>query len=60
MQSNRVLKNIKLKRMNRSLFCMHLQVHEVVQGAVHDHHDLQVPHMSKDRNMKQFKKAMHA
>jgi hypothetical protein len=39
---------------------MHLQVHEVIQGAVHDHHDLQVPHMSKDRNMKQFKKAMHA
>jgi hypothetical protein len=41
----RVMRHIKLIRMNRRLFLWHLKVHEVVQGAVHVHHDLHVPHV---------------
>jgi hypothetical protein len=41
----RVVRHIKLISMNRSLFCMHLEVHEVDQGAVHVHHDPHVPNV---------------
>jgi hypothetical protein len=39
----RVMRLIKLISINRRLFWMHLEVHEVVQGAVHVHHDPYVP-----------------
>jgi hypothetical protein len=39
----RVMRHIKLISINRRLFWMHLEVHEVVQGAVHVHHDPHVP-----------------
>jgi hypothetical protein len=41
----RVMRHIKLISMNRKLFWMHLEVHEVFQGAVHVHHDVHVPHV---------------
>jgi hypothetical protein len=41
----RVMRHIKLISINRRLFWMHLEVHEVVQGAVHVHHDPHVPHV---------------
>jgi hypothetical protein len=41
----RVMKHIKLISMNRRLFWIHLEVHEVDQGAVHVHHDPHVPHV---------------
>jgi hypothetical protein len=44
-ESKRVMRHIKLISMNRRLFWMHLEVHEAVQGAVHVHHDLHVPHV---------------
>jgi hypothetical protein len=45
--------------MNRVLFWRHLEVHEVVQGAVQVHHDLHVPHVqNKDRHINKFKKVM--
>jgi hypothetical protein len=43
-ESKRFMRHIKLIRMNSRLFLMHLEVHEVVQGAVHVHHDPPVPH----------------
>jgi hypothetical protein len=36
------MRHIKLISMNRSLFFLHLEVHEVVQVAVQVHHD---PHV---------------
>jgi hypothetical protein len=39
--------DIKLISMNRRLFWMHLEVHEVVQGAVHVHHDHHVRHVCR-------------
>jgi hypothetical protein len=33
------MRHIKLISMNRRLYWMHLEVHEVDQGAVHAHHD---------------------
>jgi hypothetical protein len=41
----RVIRHIKLISINRKLFRMHLEVHEVVQGAVHVHHGPDVPHV---------------
>jgi hypothetical protein len=41
----RVMSYIKLVSMNRGLFWMHLEVHEVDQGAVHVHDDPHVPHV---------------
>jgi hypothetical protein len=41
----RVMRHIKLISMNRRLFWMHLEVHEIVQGAVYVHHDPYVPHV---------------
>jgi hypothetical protein len=41
----RVMRQIKLISMNKRLFCMHFEVHEIVQGAVHVHHDPHVPHV---------------
>jgi hypothetical protein len=41
----RVIMHIKLITMNRRLFWMHLEVHEVVQGAVHVHPDTHVPYV---------------
>jgi hypothetical protein len=41
----RVMRHIKLISMNRRLFWIHLEVHEVDQGAVHVYHDPQVPHV---------------
>jgi hypothetical protein len=38
----RVMRHIKFISMNRRLFWMHLEVHKVDQGAVHDPH---VPHI---------------
>jgi hypothetical protein len=38
-----VMRHIKLISMNRWLFWMHFEVHEVIQGAVHVHHDTQLP-----------------
>jgi hypothetical protein len=40
-----IIIDIKLISMNRRLFWMHLDVHEVVQGAVHVHHDHHVHHV---------------
>jgi hypothetical protein len=54
----RVMRHIKLISMNRRLFWVHLKVHEVDQGAVHVHHDPQVPHMYKDMHIHQFKRVM--
>jgi hypothetical protein len=39
----RVMRHMKLISINRRLFWMHLQVHEVDQVAVHVHHDPHVP-----------------
>jgi hypothetical protein len=39
----RVVRLIKLISMSSCLFWMHLEVHEVDQGAVHVHHDPNVP-----------------
>jgi hypothetical protein len=39
------MRHIKLISMNKSLFWMHLGVHDVFQGAVHVHHDPYVPHV---------------
>jgi hypothetical protein len=36
------MRYIKLINMNRGLFWLHLEVHEVDQGAVHVHHDFHV------------------
>jgi hypothetical protein len=41
----RIMRHIKLISINRRLFWMHLEVHEVVQGAVHVHHDPPGPHV---------------
>jgi hypothetical protein len=41
----RVMRHIKLISMNRRLFWMHLEVHEVDQGAVCEHHDSHVRHV---------------
>jgi hypothetical protein len=41
----RIMRHIKLISMNRRLFWMHLEVHEVDQDAVHVHHDPNVPHV---------------
>jgi hypothetical protein len=38
-------RHIKMISMNRRLFWMHLEVHEVVKSAVHVHHDHNVPHV---------------
>jgi hypothetical protein len=43
-ESKRFMRHIKLIKMNSRLFLMHLEVHEVVQGAVRVHHDPPVPH----------------
>jgi hypothetical protein len=40
----RVMRHIKFISRNRRLFWMHLEVHEVDQGAVHVHHKPHVPH----------------
>jgi hypothetical protein len=49
------MRHIKLTSINRRLFWMHLEMHEVVQGSVHvDPH----PHMFKDRHIKKFKRVM--
>jgi hypothetical protein len=40
-----VMRHIKLISMNRRLFWMHLEVHEVDQVAVHVHHDPHVPYV---------------
>jgi hypothetical protein len=39
------MRHIKVISMNRRLFWMHLEVHEVDQGAVHAHHDSNVPNV---------------
>jgi hypothetical protein len=41
----RVMRYIQLNSMKRRSFWMHLEVYKVVQGAVHVHHDLYVPHV---------------
>jgi hypothetical protein len=41
----RVMRPIKLISINRRLLWMHLEVHEVVKGAVYVHHDPHVPHV---------------
>jgi hypothetical protein len=41
----RVMRHIKFISMNRRLFWMHSEVHEVGQGAVHVHHDPHAPHV---------------
>jgi hypothetical protein len=41
----RVMRHIKLISINRRLFWMHLELHEEVQGAVHEHHDPHVPYV---------------
>jgi hypothetical protein len=42
-KSKRVMRYIKLIRMNRRLFCIHLEVHEADQVVVHVHNDPHVP-----------------
>jgi hypothetical protein len=44
-ESKRFMRHIKLISMNRRYFWMHLDVHEVVQGAVHVLHVPRVPHV---------------
>jgi hypothetical protein len=44
-KSKMVMGHIELISMNRRLFWMQLEVHELVQGAVHVHHDPHVPHV---------------
>jgi hypothetical protein len=39
------MRYIKLISMTRRLFWLHLEVHEVDQGAVHVHHDFHVHHV---------------
>jgi hypothetical protein len=39
------MRYIKLISMTRRLFWLHLEVHEVHQGAVHVHLDFHVPHV---------------
>jgi hypothetical protein len=41
----RIMRHIKFISMNRRQFWMHLEVHEVDQGAVHVPHDPHVPHV---------------
>jgi hypothetical protein len=41
----RSIRHIKLINMNRRLFWMHLEVHEVVQNAAHIHHYHHVLHV---------------
>jgi uncharacterized protein YlbG (UPF0298 family) len=41
----RVMRHIKFISRNRRLFWMHLELHEVDQGAVHVHHEPHVPHL---------------
>jgi hypothetical protein len=41
----RVIRHIKLISINMRSFWIHLEVHEVDQGAVHVHHDPHVPHV---------------
>jgi hypothetical protein len=41
----RVMMHIKWISMNRRLFWMHLEVHEIYQGAVYVHHDPHVLHV---------------
>jgi hypothetical protein len=48
----RVMRYIKLINMNRRLFWLHLEVHEIDQAAVHVHHDPHVPHV----HMEKFKR----
>jgi hypothetical protein len=40
-----VMRHIRFISMNRRLFWMHSEVHEVGQVAVHVHHDPHVPHV---------------
>jgi hypothetical protein len=51
----RVMRHIKLIRMNRRLFWMQLKVHEVVHGVFHAHHDTS---MYKDRHIEKYKRVM--
>jgi hypothetical protein len=51
------MRYIKLISMNRRLFWLHLEVHEVDQGAVHLHHDFMY-HMYKDSHMEESKRFM--
>jgi hypothetical protein len=53
----RIMRHIKLISINWRLFWMHLEVHEVVQGAVHVHHDPPGPHV-QDSHMEKFKRVM--
>jgi hypothetical protein len=41
----KVMRHIKLINIDRRLFWMHLEMHEIVQGAVHVHHDPHMPHV---------------
>jgi hypothetical protein len=43
--SQRFIRHIKLFSMNRRLFWIHLEGHQVDQGAVHVYHDPHVPHV---------------
>jgi hypothetical protein len=38
----KVMRHMKSISMSRRLFWMHLEVHKIVQGAVHENHD---PHV---------------
>jgi hypothetical protein len=44
-KSKSFMRHIKLISMNRRSFWVDFEVHEVVQGAVHVHHDPHVPHV---------------
>jgi hypothetical protein len=46
-ESKRIMSYIKLISIYRRLFWMHLEVHEVVQGAVHVYYDPHVPHIQR-------------
>jgi hypothetical protein len=41
----RFMRHIKLNRINRRLFWMHLEVHWVDQVAIHVYHDPNLPHV---------------
>jgi hypothetical protein len=53
----RFIRHIKMINMNRRLFWMHLEVHEVDPGSVHVHHD-PMYHMYTDRHMEKFKRVI--
>jgi hypothetical protein len=43
----KIIRHTKFISMNKRLLWMHLEVHEINQGAVHVHNDPHVPHLQE-------------